>query len=144
METAKRIINSIDTQTEVSACEKALLIRGTKEYPIYAESASKYSLFFRYLEDNTIIESNEPVYLMIPNNGQSVELGPCQILPCSDLNGWHGRLVFLREVYEIQSLLKNSKVVKLQSALNDLPLYFERKDKIRPAFISEALIKLKT
>jgi extracellular factor (EF) 3-hydroxypalmitic acid methyl ester biosynthesis protein len=136
METAKKYYKSFDSQTEVSSCEKALLIRGTNKYPIYAESASKYSLFFRYLEDHTTIESNEPVYLNIPNNGKSVELGPCQIIPCSDLNGWNGRLVFLREVYEIKSLLKNSKVVKLQSALNDLPLYIERKEKIKPFFKS--------
>ena len=134
METAKKYFKPIDTNTEVNSQEKALLVQKTKKVPIYAECASKYSLFFRYLEDQADINSDEPVYLIFQNNGQKVELGPCQILPGSDLNGWAGRIVFLRDVYDIQSLLGNNEVVKLQGSFRNLPQVLARKDKIRQTF----------
>jgi len=134
METAKKYFKPIDTNTEVNSQEKALLVQKTKKVPIYAECASKYSLFFRYLEDQAVINSDEPIYLIFQNNGQKVELGPCQILPDSDLNGWAGRIVFLRDVYDIQSLLGNNEVVKLQGSFRNLPQVLARKDKIRQTF----------
>jgi extracellular factor (EF) 3-hydroxypalmitic acid methyl ester biosynthesis protein len=134
MKAAKKNIQPIDTSTEVSLQEKAFLVRGTRQIPIIATCASKYSLFFKYKENRDFSRLDEPVNLLIRNNGQSVELGPCRILPGPGLNGYHGRLVFLRDVYDIQNLLKNQKVVKLQSVLNDLPLVLARKNKIRPSF----------
>ena len=95
MEAAKKNIQLIDTSTEVSLQEKTFLVHGTKKVPICAEVASKYSLFFRYLENHPLNDPNEPVNLLIRNNGQSVELGPCRILPGPELNGHAGRLVFL-------------------------------------------------
>lgn len=136
METAKKYFKLIDTNTEVNSQEKALLVQKTKKIPIYAECASKYSLFFRYLEDQAFINSDDPVYLIFQNNGQKVELGPCQILPDSDLNGWAGRIVFLRDVYDIENLLKNNKIVNLQSASKDLPFIFSRKKNVKPIFKS--------
>ena len=134
METAKKPLKVIDTSTEVSLQEKVFLVHGTKIVPIHAKCASKYSLFFRYIEEHPFINSKEPVSLIIHNNGESVELGPCRIILSPDLNGYHGRLVFLRDVYDIQSLLKNNKVIKLQSALSDLPFVLARKDQIRKSF----------
>jgi extracellular factor (EF) 3-hydroxypalmitic acid methyl ester biosynthesis protein len=134
MQPAKKGIQPIDTSTEVSIQEKLFLVHGTRHIPIIAECASKYSLFFSYKENHDFTNSEEPVNLLIHNNGQSVELGPCRIILSPDLNGYHGRLVFLRDVYDIQSLLKNNKVIKLQSALSDLPVVLARKDQIRSSF----------
>ncbi len=136
METAKKKdrVQPIDSSTEVSIQEKTFLVHGTRQIPIQAECASKYSIFFRYLDGHHYPDSDEPVKLLIRNNGQSVELGPCRILPGPYLNGYAGRLVFLRDVYDFQSLFKDSKVVKLQSAFHDLPLILARKAKISPAF----------
>jgi extracellular factor (EF) 3-hydroxypalmitic acid methyl ester biosynthesis protein len=137
MKAAKKTIQNIqliDTSTEVSQQEKTFLVHGTKKVPICAEVASKFSLFFRYLENQPLHDPDEPVNLLIRNNGQSVELGPCRILPDSETNGYAGRLVFLRDVYDIQRLFKNSKIDRLQSAFQDLPLIFERKAQIKPIF----------
>ena len=134
MKPAKKNIQLLDTTTEVSLQEKAFLVHGTRQVPIYAEYASRYSLFFRYLDSHQFTDTNKPIQLLIRNNGQSIELGPCRILPNSDLNGNTGRLVFLRDVYDIRSLLKDSKVVKLQSAFDDLPLLFAHKANIKPVF----------
>ncbi len=136
METAKKKEKAqpIDSRTEVSNQEKTFLVHGSRQVPICATYASKYSLLFRYLEDYPHNDPDQPVNLLIRNNGQSLELGPCRILPGSDVNGYEGRLVFLREVYDFQSLLKNNKVVKLQGSFSNLPQVLARKDKIRPSF----------
>jgi extracellular factor (EF) 3-hydroxypalmitic acid methyl ester biosynthesis protein len=134
METAKKPLQVIDTNTEVSLQEKTFLVHESKRFPIHAEFASKYSLFFRYIEGHSFIDLNKPVSLIIQNNGDSVELGPCRILKSPNLNGYSGRLVFIRDVYDIRSLLKDNKVVKLQSPFHDLPLIFARKENLKPAF----------
>lgn len=134
MEAAKNHIQLIDTSTEVSLQEKAFLVHGIRKVPICAEYASKYSLFFRYLENHPLNDPDEAVNLLIRNNGQSLELGPCRILPGPEPNGYAGRLVFLRDVYDIRSLFRDNKAVKLQSAFHDLPLIFARKENLKPAF----------
>ena len=136
METAKKYVHPIDTSTEVSAQEKAFLVRGTKKIPIHAECASRFSLFFRYLENPTFIDSDEPLSLIIYNNGngQCVELGPCKILSNSDRNGNTGRLVFTNDVYDFECLINKNQVKKLQSPFGDLPLLLAHKNKVRQSF----------
>jgi len=136
MKAAKKNIQLLDTSTEVSLQEKTFLVHGTKQIPIIAECASKYSLLFKYKENHDFSRSNEPVNLLIRKNGQSIELGPCRILPGPEGNGHTGRLVFLRDVYDFQSLLQDNQVAKLQSAFMDLPIIFARKEKIKPIFKS--------
>jgi extracellular factor (EF) 3-hydroxypalmitic acid methyl ester biosynthesis protein len=136
MKTAKKNIQTIDTSTEVSPEERAFLVHGTKKVPIRTEVASRHSLFFRYLEKHEFESQAQSVYLMIRNRDQNVELGPCRILSGPDLNGYHGRLVFLQDVYDVHSLLEKQKVINLQSAFKDLPDFFERKEKIEPRFKS--------
>ncbi len=136
MEAAKKNIQLIDTRTEVSLQEKTFLVHGSRQIPIIAECASKYSLFFKYKENHDFDHSEEPVNLLIRNNGQSVELGPCRILPNPTSHDYHGRLVFLRDVYDFRSLLQDNQVAKLQSAFKDLPFIFARKGKIKPIFKS--------
>jgi extracellular factor (EF) 3-hydroxypalmitic acid methyl ester biosynthesis protein len=134
MEAAKKNIQTIDTRTEVSLQEKAFLVRGTKKIPIHAESASRFSLFFRYLEDPTCINSDKPLRLIINKNGQTVELGPCRILSNGDRNGNTGRLVFTNDVFDVECLINKNQVKKLQSPFSDLPLLLARKDKVRQSF----------
>jgi len=134
MEAAKKNIQLIDTRTEVSLQEKAFLVHGTQKVPIRAQVASKYSLFFHYLENHPLLDPNEPINLLIRNNGQSVELGPCRILLGPERNGYAGRLVFTNCVYDFECLIKKNQVKKLQSPFSDLPLLLARKDKIRQSF----------
>ena len=134
METAKKYFQPIDTRTEVSTLEKAFLVRGTKKIPIHAEYASRFSLFIRHLEDPTIIDSDEPLSLIIKYNGQSVELGPCRILSNTDRNGNTDRLVFTNDVFDVECLINKNQVHKLQSGFRNLTLILARKDKVRQSF----------
>ena len=119
METAKKQLPSIDTRTEVSLQEKAFLVQGDRKFPISAESASKYSIFFQYSDDQRISDPNKPVNLLIQNNGDSFEVGPCRILAGNNLNGYSGRLVFCDTIYDIPRLLYDKQLVKLQAGFNN-------------------------
>ena len=134
MESAKNILRLTDTSSEVSNQEKAFLIHGTDEIPIFTENTSKYSLSFRYSGQRHHNQLEEPVRLLIKNNGDSVEVGPCRILSDTDLNEHGGRLVFTNAVYDFESLLGKNKILKLQAPFSDLPHMLARKNAIRPSF----------
>jgi len=134
MKAAKKNTQPIDTSTEVSLQEKAFLVHGTRKVPIHAEFASKYSLFFRYLGNHSLNDCDKPVNLLIRNNGQSVEVGPCSILPGPGPSGKAGRLVFLRDVYDIRTLFNDKKAVKLQAQFDEVAVIMARKEQIRPLF----------
>lgn len=134
MEAAKKNTQVLDTGSEVSLQEKAFLVRGASKVPIHAEFASKYSLLFRYFKNRPLLDSDQPVNLLIKKDGQSIEVGPCRILKEPELNGYAGRLVFLDEVYDFQNLLNHNKVIKLQGLFSDLPQVMARKNKIKQPF----------
>lgn len=134
METAKKQLPSIDTRTEVSLQEKAFLVQGDRKLPISAECASKYSLVFKYADNRRLSDPTQPVNLLIQNNGDSFEVGPCRVLTGDNLNGYSGRLVFCESVYEIPSLLYDKKLVKLQEAFNNLSQIRRGKEGIASAF----------
>jgi extracellular factor (EF) 3-hydroxypalmitic acid methyl ester biosynthesis protein len=134
METAKNNPQLIDTNIGVSPKEKAFLIHGTDQIPIYAEKTSKYSLSFRYLNRWHQNESDEPVRLLVRNNGDSVELGPCRIIEDTKIKGTGGRLIFTKEVYDFESLLRRNKILKLQTPFSNLSVIMAQKDTIRSTF----------
>ena len=133
MQSEKNSLQLIDTCSEVSNQEKTFLIHGADKIPISTENNSKYSLSFRYL-DRHLNAMNEPVNLLIKNNGESVELGPCRILSDSRLNGSGGHLVFMHDVYDFECLLGKNEILKLQTPFNDLSQVLARKDTIRSSF----------
>lgn len=134
MEAAKKNINQIDGRTEVTIQEKTFLVHGSQVIPINAESVSRYSLSFRYVDGHKIINSDESVNLLIKNNGRSVEVGPCRILSDPEIQGNAGRLVFLNDVYDFQCLLRTKKLIALQAPFKDLPAVMARKNNILQSF----------
>ena len=134
MESAKTNLQLIDTSSEVSNQEKAFLIHGIDKIPIYAENTSKFSLSFRYLGQRRHKKPDEPVRLLIKNNGDSIELGPCRILSDTNPDGHGGRLVFMNDLYDFECLLGKNKILKLQTPFGDLPHLIARKDAIRSSF----------
>jgi len=134
MENAKDNLRGDETNSEVSNQEKAFLIHGTDKIPIHTEITSKYSLSFRYLSQRRYKQPDEHVRLLISNNGDSVELGPCRILSDDRINGYGGRLVFTNNVYDFEFLLGKNKILKFQTPFSDLIHILARKNAIRPSF----------
>jgi extracellular factor (EF) 3-hydroxypalmitic acid methyl ester biosynthesis protein len=112
----------------------AFLENGNQRIPVTAKYASKYSLWIKFRQDCDFTR-NDIFTLIVPNDDECLEIGPCQLISDPAQNGHDGRLVFLQDVYDIDSLLSKKKVVKLQSAFHDLPTLLARKENINNSFI---------
>lgn len=113
---------------------RADLITGEEKIPIDATYISRYSLLVRFLDANSLNDGANFSKLVIQINGEIFELGPCRVISEPNIDGYAGRLVFLEDVYDLERLLFNNKIVKLQNAFLNLPLVLAYKDKIRRPF----------
>ncbi len=112
----------------------AFLENGSSRIPVCVRYGSKYSLLIRSLEHPIFAYGSDSFNLIIQNNGNRRELGPCRIVSEPHDDEYSGHLIFLSDVYDMHSLLFEDKVVKLQGAFCDLPAILERKDNIRQSF----------
>lgn len=117
-----------------SAEIRADLVAGNRFIPIDVKYKSKYSLSVRFLNGDRFNNGTVFSKLVLRMNGDSLELGRCQVLSEPNIDGYAGRLVFVNDVYDFESLLLHNKVVKLQSAFINLPLVLSHKHKIDQSF----------
>lgn len=113
---------------------KAHLVKGKEKIPIDTKYSSKYSLLIRSLNVNPFIDGTEFSRLVIQINGEEFELGPCRLVSEPNIDGYDGRLSFVDDVYDLQRLFSDGRIVKLQSAFVNLPLLLAHKDKIKQSF----------
>jgi extracellular factor (EF) 3-hydroxypalmitic acid methyl ester biosynthesis protein len=113
---------------------EAHLVAGEKFVPIDFEYTSKYSLLVRFLNGDFFGEGSEFSALRLPVNGDTIELGPCRLISELNIDGFAGRLVFTNDVYDLNLLFNEQKVVKLQSTFLNLPLVLSHKNQIRESF----------
>jgi extracellular factor (EF) 3-hydroxypalmitic acid methyl ester biosynthesis protein len=113
---------------------KAHLVAGNNEIPIEASYTSKYSLLVRFLNGNGAFKEADACRVVLPLNGENIELGPCQLLPELNIDGYAGRLVFLNEVFDLERFFFDKKLVTLQSSSINLPLVLGHKSNIRQSF----------
>ena len=131
---AKNESQLIDARTEVRPREKAFLLQGGRKIPIFARYATRHSVLFQYLKDQPATDPRKPVSLLVKNNVESVELGPCLILRRDDSDEYTGRLVFIDDIYDLWRLIFPKKVYRLQTPFHDVPRIPARKESVRPAF----------
>ena len=113
---------------------KAHLVKGKEKIPIDTKYSSKYSLLIRSLNVNPFIDGTEFSRLVIQINGEEFELGPCRLVSEPNIDGYDGRLSFVDDVYDLQRLFSDGRIVKLQSSFVNLPLLLSHKDKIKQSF----------
>lgn len=112
----------------------AFLENGDHRILITAKYASRYSLWVKFQQDCKF-NGDDIFNLIIQNNGECLKIGPCRLIPDPAQNSHNGRLVFLRDIYDIQSLLSpQKKAVKIQSAFHDLPNLLAHKVAIKQSF----------
>jgi extracellular factor (EF) 3-hydroxypalmitic acid methyl ester biosynthesis protein len=112
----------------------AHLARGKQSIPIHAQFASKYSIFVRFLNHDRFMDGAEFSKLVIQNNGEKFELGPCRFISEPNIDGYDGRLIFVHDVYDLQGLFSDHRVLSLQNAFIDLPLVLAHKEKVKQSF----------
>jgi extracellular factor (EF) 3-hydroxypalmitic acid methyl ester biosynthesis protein len=119
-------------QTKVKI--KATLSDGEKHIPVEAEYVSKYSLNIRFLNGRTFPDGFVFPRLIFRLDGSDIKLGPCKLLKNGKLNGQHGSIVFIKDIYNLEDLFFNKNLVKIQSAFINLPLILGHKDGIKDEF----------
>jgi len=113
---------------------KASLALGKKEIPVDARYASRYSLLIRFNNGNSFTDGTEFSELTVKVNGSSEKLGRCRLLSEPNIDGYAGRVTFVNDVYDLQSLIFDHKVVRLQSAFFNIPLILGHKQDIQATF----------
>lgn len=113
---------------------KAHLLQGNKKIAIEAEYASRFSLFIRFLNGEHAGQGSEYKKLVFHKNGQGIEIGPCRYLSEPQINGYKGRIIFNKDIYDLNSLFYEDKLEKLQSEFFNLPLIMAHKDSIDKKF----------
>ena len=111
----------------------AFLENGDHRILVTAKYASRYSLWVKFRQDCEFV-CDDSLNLIIQNNGECLEIGPCRLISESAQDGHHYRLIFLQDIYDAHSLLSKNKTVKLQSDLDDLPILLARKENITQSF----------
>lgn len=113
---------------------KADLIAGKDKVPVDITYASRYSLLFRYTDSRANGDGTRFSKLVIHLDGEECELGPCRVMSEPNIDGYAGRLIFLEDVYDLENLFLNNKIVKLQNAFIKLPLILAYKERICKPF----------
>lgn len=113
---------------------RASLGRGNEYIPIDTKCASKYSLLIRFLNHDRFVDGTEFSKLLVHNDGEEFELGPCRFISEPNIDGYDGLLIFTDDVYDLQNLFSNNRLVTLQNAFINLPLVLAHKDEIRQSF----------
>jgi extracellular factor (EF) 3-hydroxypalmitic acid methyl ester biosynthesis protein len=67
-------------------------------------------------------------------NGERIEMGACRLISEPNIDGYTRRLIFIEEIYDLESLFSKNKLVKLQSTFLNLPLLLAHKENILPRF----------
>lgn len=113
---------------------QAHLVNETEEVPVEVKYDSKYSLLVRFLNTNSFRDGAEFSQLVIQINKETFEVGPWQLISEPNIDGYAGRLVSINDVYDLQNLFFNKRLVKLQNPFLNIPLILAHKDKIKQSF----------
>jgi len=102
--------------------------------PVEAQYLSKYSVYVRFLNGKSFPNGFIFKKFEVKFNGNSIKLGPCKLLRDSNKITRQGRLVFVKDIYDLDNLFLNKTIIKLQSSFINLPLILGHKDKIKKEF----------
>ena len=111
----------------------AFLKKGNQRIPVVAKYASRYSLWIKFQCDSDFT-FNENCTLIVPVNGDSLEISPCKLIAEPSQEDHAGRLIFTRDIYDTQSLFLKRKVVRLQNAFANIPQILARKNLVKEPF----------
>ncbi len=113
---------------------KAQILNGDDYIPVETQYLTKYSVYIRFLNGKSFPDGFIFPRLVLKLNGATLKLGPCKLLKDDKKVTREGRLVFFKDIYDLDILFSNKNIVKLQSAFINLPLILGHKDNIKRAF----------
>jgi extracellular factor (EF) 3-hydroxypalmitic acid methyl ester biosynthesis protein len=113
---------------------QAKILDGDDYIPIEAQYLSKYSVYIRFLNGKSFPNGFVFKKFIFNVNGSKIKLGPCKLLKDQKKETKQGKLVFLKDIYDLNNLFYNNTIVKLQSSFINLPLILGHKDNIKAEF----------
>lgn len=120
--------------TQISQKFQAKIMDGDDYIPVEAQYLSKFSVYIRFLNGKSFPNGFIFKRFEVKLNGSSIKLGPCKLLKDKGKISKQGRLVFVKNIYNLDNLFFNKDVIKLQSSFINLPLLLGHKDKIKKEF----------
>ena len=110
------------------------LHRGDEAWQVSICSASRLSLYVAFAAAPPPDRTEFAKLTVTTPGGKEVELSGCRLAVEYTRKGYHGRLVFLEDVYDLHALLFEGKLVNLKGFFQNLPLVLSQKERIKPAF----------
>jgi extracellular factor (EF) 3-hydroxypalmitic acid methyl ester biosynthesis protein len=110
------------------------LIDDGETYPVSLLNYSRFALLVKFHSGNLVEDNYSFNNLKLKVNGESLELGKCKYISDVNINGYSGKIVFTREIYDLSVLFSKHKVVNLLTTFNNLPLVIGYKDNITEKF----------
>ena len=109
-------------------------VLGGQPLTFSAGAASRLSLEVSFEEGALLPDGAELQWVEI-EAAQVVRLGRCRFAaPDGKREGAAGRLLFLDEVYDCRSLIRDGRLIDLRGFFQNLPLVLSQRERIRPEF----------
>jgi len=112
----------------------AYLITESNKIPIIAACGSKHTVLVRFLNGHRFEDGSQFGNFQIRFNGTEFQLGPCRLRKNSQTDGYDASLAFLADVYNLEALFAEKKLISLRDSFSNLPLVLDYKSKIKPSF----------
>ena len=112
----------------------AYLITEADKIPIVAACGSRHSVLVRFLNGHGFEDGSRFCNFQIRFNGSEFHLGPCRLKRHFPANGYDGSLTFLSDVYNLEVLFSERKLIGLRDSFSNLPLVLDYKSRIKPFF----------
>ena len=112
----------------------AYLVTEADRIPIVAACGSKHSVLVRFLNGHCFEDGSQFCNFQIRFNGSEFQMGPCRLKRYFHANGYDGSLTFLSDVFNLEVLFSERKLIGLRDSFSNLPLVLDYKTKIKPFF----------
>lgn len=112
----------------------AYLVTEVDKIPILAACGSKHTVRVRFLNGHRVDDGSRFCNFQIRFNGTEFHLGPCRLSRNPQTDGYDASLAFLADVYNLETLFTEKKLISLRDAFSNLPLVLDYKSKIKPFF----------
>ncbi len=113
---------------------QAFLVDDKGKIPVEAKYTAKFAIQIKFPGDQLSEDGHEFRDLVFIIDDEQVNVGPCRFHTQPDGGGYAGYLVFVADIYDLNSLLFYKKKVILQGPFSNLPIILEYKHKIRQEF----------
>ena len=113
---------------------KGILKSDSNSIPVEIHYASKFSVFAKFEGNPPVRDGKRFSSLSLDVDGKKYEMGNCRFILETNMYGINGRLVFINDIYNFDSLFKEKDFVNLERLSKDLNLILNHKERVRDDF----------